>query len=169
MTPPVRPATFRLRPAALPLLALLPALGGCWSTPAPTFTVTSVNAADSTSDGVLMTIRVEAESTAEDALPLREINYQVSLDGREVFRGARSPEATIRRFGAQTLQLPVVFPANLAVGASPRYEVSGTVKYAEPGTIAEVLLDLGVRTPTVSFRGSGTVGPAVSPSSGSSR
>lgn len=164
MTRPARPLRAIPRSAALPLLALAAAMGGCWSTPAPTFTVSGVTHADATPDGVLMMVQVEAESTAEDALPLREINYRVSLDGREVFRGARSPEATIRRFGTQTLSLPVVFPAGVAVGASPRYEVSGTVKYAEPGTIAEVLLDLGVRTPSVSFSGAGTVSPSAASS-----
>lgn len=168
MTRPARSTRAIPRTAALPLLALAAAMGGCWSTPAPTFTVTGVSPGDATGDGVLMMVQLEAESTAEDALPLREINYRVSLDGREVFRGARSPEATIRRFGTQTLRLPVVFPAAVAVGPAPRYEISGTVKYAEPGTIAEVLLDLGVRTPSVSFSGAGTVGP-VSPSSASSR
>jgi hypothetical protein len=150
------------RTLALAAAAALAGMGGCSSTPAPEISVLGVSPSDRTPDGVLMLVRLEAQSTAEDALPLREVSYRVRLDGREVFRGSRSPEATLRRFGSQTLLLPVVFPSADGPAPAGRYEVEGTLRYAEPGTIAEVLLDLGVRTPSVSFRGSGQVGPAES-------
>ena len=146
------------RTLTLAALAAAAVLAGCSSTPAPEISVLGVAPSDRTPDGVLMMVRLEARSTAEDALPLREVAYRVRLDGREVFRGSRSPEATIRRFGTQTLLLPVVFPAQAGPAPSGAYEVEGTLRYAEPGTIAEVLLDLGVRTPSVSFRRSGQVG-----------
>jgi hypothetical protein len=130
-------------------------MAGCWSTPAPTLDVARVRAGDRTGDGSLIEIEVQASSTAEEALPLTEIEYVLTLDGREVFRGVRSPEATIRRFGVQRLTLPAVVPGGVAVAGA--YSVRGTLTYIEPGTITEVLFDLGVRTPTVDFAGSGTV------------
>jgi hypothetical protein len=138
------------------LTTLAAAGGGCWSTPAPTLSVSGVRAGDKTADGSLIEIEVDAASTAEEALPLTEVEYVLTLDGREVFRGVRSPEATIRRFGSQRLVLPAVVSGGVEVAGV--YGVRGTLTYIEPGTITEVLFDLGVRTPTVDFAGTGTVG-----------
>jgi hypothetical protein len=151
--------------AGLALGAAAATMGGCWSTPTPTLSVAGVRAGDRTADGSLIEIEVEATSTADEALPLTEVEYVLTLEGREVFRGVRSPEATIRRFGVQRLVLPAVVPGGVTVSGA--YSVRGTLTYIEPGTITEVLFDLGVRTPTVDFAGSGTVS-ATEPS-GSSR
>ena len=146
-----------IRPLTLLVLAAsCLGLGGCWSTPSPTISVVGVSAGDSTPDGSLLILELEAQSTAEDQLPLKEVRYRVMLDGREVFTGFRSPQATLRRFGTQRLLLPAVVPAGTAVTGA--YQVDGSLMYAEPGTIAGVLLDFGVRTPSVDFSGTGTVG-----------
>ena len=134
------------------------AMGGCWSTPAPTISVVGMTPGDSTPDGSLLIVELEAQSTAEDQLPLTEVRYTVSRDGKQVFSGFRSPQATLRRFGTQRLLLPAVVPGG--IGAGGVYEVEGTMTYVEPGTIAGVLFDFGVRTPTVDFSGTGTLAPA---------
>jgi hypothetical protein len=113
---------------------------------------------DSTPDGSLLIVELEAQSTAEDQLPLTEVRYTVSRDGKQVFSGFRSPQATLRRFGTQRLLLPAVVPGGIGTGGV--YEVEGTMTYVEPGTIAGVLFDFGVRTPTVDFSGTGTLAPA---------
>lgn len=136
------------------LAASLVVMGGCWSTPSPDIMVVGVTATDRTPDGTLLNIELEAQSTAEEQLPLKEVRYRVLLDGREVFSGLRSPEATLRRFGTQRLFLPAVVPAGVADQGA--YEVEGTLTYIEPGTIAEVLFDFGVRMPKVSFTGAGS-------------
>jgi len=151
-----------IRPQMLLVLAAsCLALGGCWSTPTPMISVIGLAAGETTPDGSLLILELEAQSTAEDQLPLKEVRYRVTLDGREVFSGFRSPQATLRRFGTQRLLLPAVVPAGLP--ASGAYRVDGSLTYAEPGTIAGVLLDFGVRTPTVDFSGTGTVGAPSQP------
>lgn len=151
---PFRPRAFALACALAPALALM---GGCWSTPSPDISVLGVTATDRTPDGTLLTIELEARSTAEDQLPLKEVRYRLMIDGREVFAGTRSPEATLRRFGIQRLRLPAVVPAGVdGLSDHGQFEVEGTLTYIEPGTIAEVLFDFGVRMPKVSFDGSGS-------------
>lgn len=143
------------------LTALCVPLAGCWSTPAPTISVVSMTPGDSTPDGSLLILELQAQSTAEDQLPLTEVRYTVSLDGKQVFSGFRSPQATLRRFGSQRLVLPAVVPVGAAIGGA--YEVEGTLTYVEPGTIAGVLLDFGVRTPSVDFSGTGVLAARAAP------
>lgn len=137
------------------------ALAGCQSQPAPSFEVSGVAITEQTSEGMVVTFRVRADNRGEEALPLRTVQYSISLDGRQTFSGQRAAEATVRRFGSQEFLLPVALtlgegkdlPA-LPTGQVP-YSLQGTVEYEVPGSIAELLFDTGIRRPTASFSESG--------------
>lgn len=132
-------------------------LGGCGLT-APRLTVTDVHASDVEPTGKVIMIVVEAQNLSNDALPLRDATYSLSLNGRQVFTGKRSPESTLRMFGAQKISLPVALPRE---GVPPagiaKYEVSGSVVYLPPGRFNEILYEYGLLRPTTSFRGTGEI------------
>lgn len=132
-------------------------LGGCGLT-APRLTVTDVHAAEVEPTGKVIMIVVEAQNLSNDALPLRDATYSLSLNGRRVFTGKRSPESTLRMFGAQKISLPVALPRE---GVPPagiaKYEVSGSVVYLPPGRFNEILYEYGLLRPTTSFRGTGEI------------
>lgn len=144
--------------AGLKVAFLLTALaaGGCSSYSAPSLKVTSAVATRSAT-GTVIDFTVDASNRNEVELPLREVRYSVSLDGREVFRGVRSPEASLRRLGVQTLHIPAVVPPELSPGAGARYTIEGQLGYTTPGSFAQVLFDIKVRRPTVAFRQEGEV------------
>lgn len=150
MTSTVRRTIFLI---ALPLALLL---GGCQSYSAPNLTAASAQATERTGDGAAMRFTLNAENQNEVALPLRTIEYGVALNGREVFRGTRSAEATLRQKGVQQIELPAVVRlsdgqnADLASGVV-RYRLFGVIYYVTPGQLAEVLFDAGVRTPSAPF------------------
>lgn len=106
-----------------------------------------------------MVFDVAAQNDNDEALPLREVEYQLDINGQRAFAGTRSAEATLRRNGVQTIRLPAVVNLGRAgdVSSSARYRLSGTLKYVSPGQIAEILFDTGVRIPSVSFMGEGDV------------
>jgi hypothetical protein len=136
------------------------ALGGCSAYKDPTLSVAAVRVAETTPTGVVLEFTLDATNPNEEPLPLREFNYALALDGRPVFTGFRSPEATLRRFGTQRLTLPVAI--SLAEGqAAPtgtfRYALRGELGYTTPGEIAEILFDSGLRRPTVPFNATGTL------------
>jgi hypothetical protein len=149
------------RTLAMPIgLALaLGLLAGCSKYRAPTLTVREAAITQRTDEGAVVRFTLDARNTNQVELPLKSMSYRLSLDGREVFRGFRSPEATLRRLGTQQITLPaVVSLEDQALLAGPvRYRIEGSLTYVTPGSVAEILFDAGVRRPTVAFSDAGTL------------
>jgi hypothetical protein len=139
------------------LLSALP-LAACSSVRPPTFEPVSARAVSATPDGVLLEFTLDARNRNQEPMPLRRADYAVFLDGREVFRGSRSPEATAPTFGSQSFVLPAVVAASaVPASGSASYRITGTVSYLEPGTLAETLFDADVRVPTAPLDVAGSV------------
>ncbi len=144
------------------LLALVLAVVGCGHTP-PTFEVVGARLAERTDDGVVLHFDLDATNTNQDELPLEVANYSLSIDGKRVFTGRRSPEATLRRFGTQRITLPAAIPLEdpaegdaLTTGLH-RYRLEGSITYLAPGVLADVLFDARVYRPSTRFRDQGQI------------
>ena len=147
-------------PRALLILALAVFLGGCTAYRKPAVKVTDVQVGDRSESGIVLKIVLDAENQNDVELPLREIRYQVRMQGGATFSGLRSAEASLRRLGTQRITFPAVIP--LAAGEpAPSgpvlVEVSGKLGYLAPGQIAQVLYDTGIQRPARAFSGSQTV------------
>lgn len=157
------PHTF----AQLALAALASAfLTGCLAGTPPNLTVAEVQVEPPQATGQRLLILVDAESRADEQLPLKTASYTLSLNGKEVFRGERSPEASLRRYGRQKLVFPVSLPAGTVAPGPATYRVSGSVVYLPPGRFREILYEYRLLRPTTSFSGSGEIvlgGAGVSP------
>ncbi len=82
------------------------------------------------------------------------IRYELRSAGRVLFRGVRSPEATIPPEGSITFRLPVPLeepPHGLA------YELVGEIRYIAPGALAEACYDHGLSRPSMALRGRGVI------------
>lgn len=145
----------RVRVLGVTIAAVL--AGGCSSYEAPNLKVVDARVSERSAEGVVLMFTLDAENPNEEGLPLRTVDYRVSLEGREVFQGTRSAEATLRRYGTQQIRLPAVValsePATSLSAAD--YRIEGTLRYITPGEIAEILFDAGVRQPGVAFSGEG--------------
>lgn len=151
---PISPVATTITTAALLFLT------GCGATP-PKFQVKDVAVTEQSEEAVVVMFRLEAENRNADPLPLRNVDYSLALQGRLVFRGKRSAEATLRRYGTQEVLLPVSIPigpdevlAEPPSGQMP-YTFAASFEYELPGTIAEALFDSGVRIPTAGVSESG--------------
>jgi len=140
-----------------PLTPILSAalLAGCSSVQTPVLEVTDARVTERSEHAVVVMFTIDAHNANEVELPLREADYGLWVDGQRVFHGRRSPEATLRRLGTQTFDLPAVVPLELASGA--QYELKGHVVYTTPGKLAEILFDAGFVRPTAPFADSGTL------------
>lgn len=146
-------------PAWLLVLTASAGLAGCTSYAPPSLTVAEAAIVEESPSGLVIDFAIDATNANAVELPLREVRYSLRLDGEEVFRGVRSPEATLRRLGTQRFTIPVAVrldEANRPPGVV-RYTLEGQLLYLTPGQLAEVLFDIRVRRPTVSFRQEGTV------------
>ena len=132
------------------VLAALP-LGACSSTGDPKVRLVGVELRERTSEGVVLAITLEADNETDRALPLRDINYSVYLNGERVFTGERSAEATIRRFGSQRVVLPAAFVPKGPLEKRMACRIEGDLTYLVPGALAEALFDADVVRPSVSF------------------
>lgn len=150
-------------PCALGVLCFSPCLTGCASFGPPDVDVTHVRITERTEDGELLLITLHARNPNDQLLPLRDITYRLEADGRRVFTGRRSAEATVGRNAVQTISLPAAIPIDQAVSPGSPFSVSGQITYLSPGPLAEVLFDVGLLRPTVGFRGSGIVEAADTP------
>jgi Late embryogenesis abundant protein len=146
--------------ALTPVAAIVAAalLGGCSMHAKPTLTVASAQVTDRTDAGMVIDFLINAQNANEFELPLREATYTVWLNDTRVFKGVRSPEASLRRFGVQEVRLPAAIPSsiNLPSGTVP-YRIRGELSYVRPGALSEVLFDAGVITPSRSFSAKGTI------------
>ena len=138
------------------------ALGaGCESYSSPVLSVSKAEPTERTPDGCAMLFTLDARNDNDEPLPLRTVEYRVDLNGREVFAGTRSAEATLRRLGTQQLRLPAVVvltpeTQSLAAGMA-HYRLTGSMYYVTPGRLAETLFDSGVHTPSVGFEFEGDI------------
>lgn len=149
------------RAALIPILsAMLALLGGCGFTHTPpSFEVVGARLAERTPEGIVLEFDLDATNTNGVELPLRQARYTLSLDGRTVFTGTRSPEATLRRFGTQRLTLPASIPLADAPETTGmhEYRLDATVSYLTPGVLADLLFDSRVYRPSVSFSDRGQI------------
>lgn len=143
-------------PALLALAPLGLLLAACSTHPAPTLSVTSAAITEQTDAGTVITFTIHADNTTGEPLPLRDVEYEVSLHGRPVFKGTRSALATVRAYGTQDFTLPAAIPAQLETPAA--YTIRGSITYLVPGALAEALFDLDVLKPSTRFDGRGVVG-----------
>lgn len=142
---PTRPAVFALAAALFT---------GCSRYKHPGLSVAEVKMTEETASGYVLEFVLDTRNDNPEPLPLREVRYSLTLEGREVFSGVRSAQATLRRFGTQRISLPAAVP--LEPGATPprgvvRYGLDGELSYVTPGQIARILFDTRVRRPRVGF------------------
>lgn len=149
------------------LAAFAPAMGGCSSQPAPAMRVVDAHLVQMTEDGFVVLVTVEGHNKSDDPLPLRMVNYSVSIDGERVFQGIRSAECTLPRNGSHAIRLPAAAPIAAlpsgAPGPGAEYEIRGTVEYETPGVLSDILFDAGVLRRTAGFSGSGELGQPRTP------
>jgi hypothetical protein len=139
------------------LLGVL-ALAGCVTR--PTASVQGGSATAATDEAVVLTFTVVAQNRGETELPLRMVDYTLVVDGKRVFRGRRSAEATLSRKDVQTIELPVpVRWEDLPQGES-RYRLSGDFDYTLPGIFWQAMFDAGLYRPGADFEFEGTLDPA---------
>jgi hypothetical protein len=152
------PMTVQTMVSVCALAAVGSVLAGCSGYADPTLRVAGAGVADEGPGAMVLDVTIAAQNTNHVELPLREIDYTVRIDGREVFRGVRSPETTLRRLGEQTFTVPAVvaYAGDRPVGMHA-FEIEGRVRYITPGELAQALFDTGVRRPTVTFRDGGRV------------
>jgi hypothetical protein len=160
MTYPADPPR-RSRHLLVPLLvaaANLP-LFGCFAQ-SPTFTLDGWQVTEEGPDGTVVNFSFIGENPNDEALPLREVRYQLSLDGQRVFSGVRSAEATLPPNGAQRIDLPVALtlPDDAVVDPDARFRLTGSVTYVVPGAIAELFFDNNIRKPKTSITADGVLG-----------
>lgn len=136
------------------LVALVPALG-CAHRP-PQVTLLDASLSPPSGEARVLHVTFKAGNDNSRALLLRDLHCRLLLDGREVARVHRSPEATLRRHGTQTFSVPLPFQAD---PLPERYEVRGELTYIIPGPLAEILFDMGLLTPTVELRAEGALQP----------
>ena len=81
-------------------------------------------------------------------LPLPLARYSVTLGG-VTYATDTVPNATVPANGEQRIILPVVFEGP----AGSAYSASGSITYVPPGEIRNLLTDLGIPLPSVTFKG----------------
>lgn len=148
-----------MRPPVLALVTTLLLLGGCSAYRPPTLEIVGVSIKERTDEATRVDFQVNLTNPNLEPLELRDFTYTLSVDGRSVFRGRRSAQATLARQSTRRVVLPAVISTEAGVGPGPEYayQLNGSLLYVTPGELAEILLDTGLRKPRVHFSRSGVV------------
>lgn len=146
------------RLAMLGVLLPVALLWGCVTR--PTARVEAAEAALTTEEAVVLSFSVVAQNDGETELPLRMVDYTLVIDGRRVFRGRRSAEATLSRKNEQRVDLPVPVKWELLPEGTSNYRLSGRLGYTLPGIFWRAMFDSGIYRPTADFELEGTLDPS---------
>lgn len=142
------------------LPALLAAqLAGCSGTTRPSATVTGASLGERTPDAVVVEFEIKTDNPNNIELPMRDVVYSLSVDGRRVFSARRNALATMPREGTQTIKIPAVIPLGEG-GVSAdvhRYTLRGSVFYSLPSQLADVLFDSKLSRPSVGISDRGDI------------
>lgn len=104
-------------------------------------------------EAVRVDVEVVLRNPGDQPLNLLRAEYEVVAGGAR-WKGQWSAQASIPRQGERRLVLPAVLPPE-AIASAERWRIRGRVSWLEPGRIARVFYDAGLRRPRTSFSGSG--------------
>lgn len=148
---------------ALVASVMLVSLTGCGLPQPPRVSVGDARWTGATEEGTVLTFTLNLENPGDQPYELREVRYDLLVDGRRVYSGRRAPLSTLPAGRGQQIELPTVILNDRLPGADVggamafNYDISGSVLYVAPDHIAEILLDTGVRRPRVRFSDQGTI------------
>lgn len=104
-------------------------------------------------------VDVLAENPNPDDLPILSVTYTATIsNGAQTFEsaGTRVGQATISRFGAQRISIPI--PVPISTLANPTsFEIRGEVEYLRPSAIAQTLNENGAGGSKRGFQGTGAI------------
>ncbi|MBK7403296.1 MAG: LEA type 2 family protein [Phycisphaerales bacterium] len=151
------------RPASGALVLLLAGaivpIGGCSGTASPRAVVTDASIRERSAEAAVVEFVLEAANPNDVELPIRDITYTLSLDGREVFSGRREAMVTMPREETQRVTIPAVVPMGEGgvEAAMHRYSLRGVMHYSLPTQLADVLFDAKLSRPSVAFGDEGEI------------
>ena len=133
-------------------------LAGCQKAMAPTFTAVGVREVERSNERAVIEFVIEAKNPNREAIPLQQIRYTVTINGKEVFTGLRSSEVSLHTYATQVFTLPAVLPiSSISAQGEVSYSLVGTAQYIPPGRLAEVLFDADLKVPEATIDLSGTI------------
>lgn len=139
-------------------------VAGC-STP-PAISVQGVDRTASDGSAEQFAIRLRMANPTDDPIRLDTFEYSLNIGGSDPYHGTWVAARTIPARTAIDAVVPAVLSPGPGIGSEVRWHAWGSVRYFAPDRLAQVLLDVGVQTPSASFDGSGTgVGDAPAPPS----
>jgi len=147
--------TVRFVSALVLLLGACLVLGGCVTR--PTARVEVSERARTTAEAIVLSYTVIAANGGETELPLRMVDYSLEIDGRRVFKGRRSAEATLSRQAEHSIDLPVPLRWDDLPAEEVRVRLRGRLGYTLPGIFLEAMYDAGFYRPTVEFEYEGVL------------
>ncbi|GIW74315.1 MAG: hypothetical protein KatS3mg103_0837 [Phycisphaerales bacterium] len=136
------------RAVVLLLMAAVP-MGGCVA--APGVHVDPPRLAETTEHAAVLVFTIQARNDGPRELPLRMVDYALEIDGRKVFDGRRSAEATLSANDQQRVELPVPIRWEDLPQGPVRYRLRGRLGYTLPGIFVRALFDAGLYRPQVGF------------------
>lgn len=152
------PQQFHIRSSVIRLCLLATAaslLMGCQFQSAPQLDLGDAMLDESTAEATRVAFVLEVTNPNETPLELRELEYQLNVDGRQVYSGRRAAQTTLPSAGNTQVQVPAVIPADIWQDGDRNYSLTGTLIYVSQGQFAELLLDMGLPRPRASFAGRG--------------
>ncbi len=131
-------------------LTFTSSLGGCFRIVKPEIDVVSMRVAEQTPEGVVVDVELAAANRTKKDLKPHTMRYWLTLDGKRVFEGRRSPQATFSALGVQNFTAPIAIAAeDIPETGTAQYEFRAVITFLSPGPLAKVFFDLNLRNPRV--------------------
>ncbi len=140
------------------LLIILLAPSGCAAP--PVFALREVRVVEATPQALGLDFVLELNNPNRDPLSLYEFGYSLTVEGRPIYQGRRSAEATLGAGAGRRLSLPAVIVRDRLppeTSGPRRYTLSGKLLYRGQSDLERLLFDIGLRRPKARFSERGLI------------
>lgn len=132
-------------------------IAGCASTRDPIVVVSDAAAGEKSAEALRLNFTLDLDNPNQQSLRLAELDYRVKIDGRQVFQGTRSAEATLASADHRRMVIPAIIPYE-AMGWSAdqlpptvRFSISGKLSYLTSDELSRTFREIGFPPPSAKF------------------
>lgn len=143
---------------ALLLVLVTLNLLGCISAHPPTVEVVGAEVTETGPDASRVEVLLMLSNPNDISLPLKQVSYQVSVEGAEPYAYVDLPARVLPPNGVQSVRLPAVVTESEGESLSgASWRVSGTVTYVPENQLRAFLTETGVPLPLALFSARGVL------------
>ena len=131
---------------------------GCASYRKPVVVVSDASAGEAGSEALRLNFTIDLDNPNRESLRLSEFDYEVTIDGKPVYKGTRSAEATLASADHRQMIVPAIVRyddmgwSQDQLPQTVRFAINGKLSYITPDELSRTFREMGFPPPSANFK-----------------